>query len=315
MRARETLGYPPTHLWIEPTNACNLQCVHCPTGTGLKRHRGFIDFELAERLIEQAAAFKPLVYFHLGGESLLHPRLADIIRLAHSKGLPTGMFTNATILDRARGGALIAAGLDWLGFSFDGLDKESYESVRKGGRFDKVLGNILAFLALRKELGTAAPYTYMSTVDLLHSPTAEQARAARDLKERLAHAGLDHMEVATPHTWAGLSLGGPADPKPAAPPSPCPALWSGLAILWDGQASPCCLDIEGRLPVGDLTTQTLAEVWNGAPLAGLRAAFATGRWEALPSACQACHIPRQPTWMGIPTKAWTELKEELLGVG
>ncbi|MBI3892151.1 MAG: radical SAM protein, partial [Candidatus Wallbacteria bacterium] len=164
--ARERLGNPPTHLWIEPTNACNLKCIHCPTGTGLTRARGSIDFELVERLIAEAAAFRPLVYFHLGGESLLHPQLPEMIALAGRAGLSTAMFTNGTLLDRARGGALLDAGLDWIGFSFDGLDSATFERVRRGANFERVLGNILAFLRQRRERGVARPYAYMSVVDL-----------------------------------------------------------------------------------------------------------------------------------------------------
>lgn len=323
LRAKEVLGSPPTHLWLEPTSACNLKCIHCPTGTGSARPRGFMDFELARRLLDEAAAFRPLVYFHLGGESLLHPRLADMIHHASTAGMPTALFTNGTLLDRARGEALIDAGLCWLGFSMDGLDRDSYERVRKGGKFERVVENLFEFLRLKRERGSQTPYTYVSTVDLDGSASSP---AGADLASRLRAAGLDHLEVVQPHTWAGLALSATQGPMgsqsgaapPAGtqfhPPARCPAPWSGLAILWDGTAVPCCLDIEGRLPVGSVRELSLSQVWNGDPLRALRQAFASGRWEQLPAICQACHIPRERTILGVPVKVLTELKEEWLGL-
>ncbi len=314
LRARERLGYPPTHLWIEPTNGCNLKCIHCPTGIGLERERGSIDFALVEKLIAEAQSFQPLVYFHLGGESLLHPRLPEMIRLAGASGLPTAMFTNGTLLDRRRGELLLESGLQWLGISFDGLDAATYERIRRGASFERVLGNVVDFLALRRARGSRTPYTYMSVVDL-SADAGEERRSAWDAtRVRLRAAGLDHLELAAPHTWAGLALDAPDAATPRLP-TRCPAPWSGLAILWNGTAVPCCIDIEGRLPVGDLNHSTIEEVWNGPALAELRRAFLTGRWEALPQVCRECHVPREPTWAGIPVKAWIELKEELLGVG
>jgi MoaA/NifB/PqqE/SkfB family radical SAM enzyme len=356
LRASEILGSPPTHLWLEPTSACNLKCIHCPTGIGSTRPRGFMDFELARRLLDEAAEFRPLVYFHLGGESLMHPRLADMIRHASTAGLPTALFTNATLLDRARGEALLGAGLRWLGFSMDGLDRESYERVRKGGKFERVIENLFEFLRLKRERGSTTPYTYVSTVDLDGSASSP---AGADLASRLRAAGLDHLEVVQPHTWAGLALSATATATATAtgnsqsgalPPNPrqgrsspldppvtgeslaparktessevpneprparCPAPWSGLAILWDGTAVPCCLDLEGRLPVGSVRDLTLAQVWNGDPLRRLRQAFASRRWDQLPAICQACHIPREKTILGVPVKVVTELKEEWLGL-
>ncbi len=312
-RAQSRLGYLPTHLWIEPTNICNLQCIHCPTGLGLDREGGFIDMDLVESIIEQARDARPLIYFHLGGESLLHKQLPEIIRKARTAGMPTAMFTNAKVLDYRHAGPLIASGLEWLGFSFDGLDRTTYESIRRGGKFDKVLANIFKFLEMRSDFGSATPYTYMSIVDLAPDRTAEVQQEWDDLESRLLAAGLNHLEVTEPHTWAGLATEDDLSTL-ASPPARCPAPWSGLSILWDGTAVPCCLDIEGRMPVGDLNRQTLQEVWNGPEMQSLRKAFVSGQWGALPPACQDCHVSRQPQILGISRKAWIELKEELIGI-
>lgn len=39
---------------------------------------------------------------------------------------------------------------------------------------------------------------------------------------------------------------------------------------WDGRVLPCCGAYSDKETLGDLTTQTLAEVWNGEPMKAVR---------------------------------------------
>ena len=78
-------------------------------------------------------------------------------------------------------------------------------------------------------------------------------------------------------------------PDPAAPASGtefCHGLRSQIAVLCDGTVVPCCLDSEGRLALGNLHRQELAEI-----LASPRAtAMATGFSRRQPSEelCRRC---------------------------
>ena len=78
-------------------------------------------------------------------------------------------------------------------------------------------------------------------------------------------------------------------PDPAAPDSGtefCHGLRSQIAVLCDGTVVPCCLDSEGRLALGNLHRQELAEI-----LASPRAtAMATGFSRRQPSEelCRRC---------------------------
>ncbi|MBI4871924.1 MAG: radical SAM protein [Candidatus Riflebacteria bacterium] len=302
LRAREVLGLPPMYLWLEPTNACNRHCEGCPTGAGQGRAQGYVTLDLVASVVEQAREYGAMIYFHLIGEPMLHPDLPRMIRMAHDAGLPTALFTHATLLDRSRGKALIDSGLDWLGFSFDGFERVTYEGIRKGDRYEAVLSNILGFLELRRELGARGPYCYLTTVDPTASKLADLGSDWRLLETRLQKAGLDRLERVAPHAWAD-ALAADTRPTPARP-SRCPAPWAGLAMLWNGTVVPCCLDLEGEMPVGDLKTQTIREVWNGQPLRQLRQAFAAGRWEDLPAPCRLCHVPRTRAICGVPIDTW-----------
>jgi MoaA/NifB/PqqE/SkfB family radical SAM enzyme len=46
---------------------------------------------------------------------------------------------------------ILKSGLDHPLFSFDGCDKETYEHIRNGGNFEKVVENITRFLEIKRE--------------------------------------------------------------------------------------------------------------------------------------------------------------------
>jgi radical SAM protein with 4Fe4S-binding SPASM domain len=65
-------------------------------------------------------------------------------------------------------------------------------------------------------------------------------------------------------------VGVPASGQRALRGRGCHEFSRGFTVLHDGRCVPCCNDYEGRLVLGDLTRQTLAEVWNGTLLQRLR---------------------------------------------
>jgi MoaA/NifB/PqqE/SkfB family radical SAM enzyme len=80
-----------------------------------------------------------------GGEPLLQPKLVQWVEEARANGCETGLLTNGVLLGRQTSAALIAAGLNWICFSVDGAEKQTYESIRIGADFDAVCENIAYF--------------------------------------------------------------------------------------------------------------------------------------------------------------------------
>ena len=112
-------GYRPVKMWVEPTNTCNLKCVMCPQScdeTPFKR--GFMEFSLFRKIIDEAKDFVFDINLHHSGESLLHPDIIEMIRYAKQAGIYTRMHTNATKLDEKKAQGILDAGLDFLSFSF-----------------------------------------------------------------------------------------------------------------------------------------------------------------------------------------------------
>jgi MoaA/NifB/PqqE/SkfB family radical SAM enzyme len=134
---------PLTKIYVEPTNRCNLNCVTCI------RHSWDESFEdLAwpayQALIDGLENFPDAktIAFAGFGESLLHPRFADMVRLAHINGLRTEMTSNAMLLTSSMAERLIDAGLDQFTVSIDGTSNESHGAVRPGASLEEITDNV-----------------------------------------------------------------------------------------------------------------------------------------------------------------------------
>lgn len=81
----------------------------------------------------------------------------------------------------------------------------------------------------------------------------------------------------------------------SAPPhrEPCRRIRRRCVILADGRVTACDQDFRGLHPMGDLTRQTLQEIWTGPAFTHLRQAHAAGRWQkaGLCNACEEWHRP------------------------
>ena len=85
-----------------------------------------------------------------------------------------------------------------------------------------------------------------------------------------------------------------------------------MVILWDGKVVACPQDGSGRQVVGDVTKQSLLEIWNGEPLCNLRRRLGSG--DAVRSEpCQSCDRWRRRHLLGVPLEGFGSfLRENLL---
>ena len=67
-------------------------------------------------------------------------------------------------------------------------------------------------------------------------------------------------------------------------------------MLWDGRVSLCCADFDGKTILGDLTTQSIADIWNAEPYRAVRREHLESGG---PDVCRACDLPRKdsPLWI------------------
>jgi MoaA/NifB/PqqE/SkfB family radical SAM enzyme len=141
-------------VYVEPTSRCNLRCLTCVRRVW-NEPEGDLGWPVFEALIDGLNAFPDVgtLVFAGTGEPLLHPRMADMVRLAHRKGLRTEITSNGVLLNRSLVDELAAAGLDQFTVSVDGADPKTHGDIRGGLPLSTILRNVRLFYR-RHRLGS-----------------------------------------------------------------------------------------------------------------------------------------------------------------
>ena len=144
---------PVTHLtkvYIEPTVACNLDCITC-FRNAWEQPIGRMSEETFEAILASLRELDPIpsVYFGGIGEPLFHPKTIDWIAEVKALGVKVELITNGTILTEKKSQQLIDSGLDVLWVSIDGASPETYADVRMGAELPRIINNLKRFARLR----------------------------------------------------------------------------------------------------------------------------------------------------------------------
>ncbi|MBI4319117.1 MAG: radical SAM protein [Chloroflexi bacterium] len=276
----------PDRMYLESTNVCNLSCVMCPSGRNLmSRPKGFMSFDLFRSIVDEMARRVQVTTLHIWGEPLLHPQIFDMIAYCRKAGLHSEISTNATLLDRQRGRALISAGVGTVYLCLDGVQKQTYEMIRQGADFEQTRSNIAAFLDLKNSVGRETPYVNLQIIEM--RPTMAEID---EFHKQWRLPGVDHINVKAFDSWGnqveqitGLGANGHLTP---ARRFRCPNLWYHVHIYWDGMLVSCDRDFDATYPLGNVSSGVM-KAWNGERMALLRRKHVLSQLADVP-ACSNC---------------------------
>ncbi|MBW8713927.1 MAG: radical SAM protein [Acidobacteria bacterium] len=274
----------PEIVQIESTNICNAKCVFCPRDE-MQRRQGIMTVELFRKIVDECADLGIThIRMHNYGEAFMDRKLVEKVRYAKQKGIrEVGMISNGSLITEPVARGMIDAGLDAINISVDASGKEVFEATRIGLKYDKVIANIERLLRLRTESGKRRPKLILSFVRQNNS--ADEAAFIEHWRSIA-----DKIHVTDLHNWAG-TLNTESDVN-----YPCYRPWLTFTVLWDGRVSLCCADFDGKTILGNLNTQTIAEVWNAEPYRNVRREHLESGG---PEVCRACDLPRKdsPLWV------------------
>ena len=131
----------PVVVWT-CTRRCNLRCVHCYAHSRDVAYEGELSTEEGEALIDDLAGFGSPVILFSGGEPLLRPDLARLVRRAVGKGMRAVISTNGTLIRREVARELKELGLSYVGVSLDGMRPTNDRFRGVDGAFDLALAGI-----------------------------------------------------------------------------------------------------------------------------------------------------------------------------
>lgn len=144
---------PIDYLTVEITNYCNLKCTMC-FKRGLKelpyKH---MTLETFIKALDESHVNKGVTFVGLG-ESLLNPDFFEMLKETTKRGLIINMVTNGVLMNKEFIEKILSLDFDGRNFkisiSLDAATKETYDKIRLGGNFNKVIDNITTLVKLKE---------------------------------------------------------------------------------------------------------------------------------------------------------------------
>ncbi|MCD4664254.1 MAG: radical SAM protein [Bacteroidales bacterium] len=146
---------PVTHIEIETSTKCNLNCIMCKMSERTKINKNkLLSFDDACYFFNEIKA--PRVTLSHNGEPFLNPEIFRIINYIYKKGSWTSVTTNFSFLPGSPKD-LVKSGLNILKISLDAATPETYNKIRKNSDFDSIIKTIKNLLLEKEKLSSKNP--------------------------------------------------------------------------------------------------------------------------------------------------------------
>ncbi|MFA5088663.1 MAG: radical SAM protein [Candidatus Omnitrophota bacterium] len=252
--ARKLASFP-AHIIVEPVSYCNLKCVMCfqrdDTFSGKREYMGTMDVDLYKHIVDEMVEGGGQALTLTGrGEPTLHPRLGELLGYAKGKFFDFKLNTNAMRLTEEKCHQILESGVTELVFSVDSYEKDEYEKIRCGGKFEQVLANIKMFRDIRtSKYPRAKCRTRISGVKI--NPDLKTEEFVSFWREYVDYVVCSSMI----DRWDTYN-----NPK-TNKVNPCRLLWQRMNIWYDGGTNPCDYDYKGLLKSGHVQDSAIREIW------------------------------------------------------
>jgi len=262
-----------TEIQIELSGVCSAACTHC---TWRKRTVGkqHMDTGLALRLLEDAKALGiKTVRLHGVGESLLHPRLLEIVRRSEELGLGHSLSTNChELVGEPAAGLRTVRSLQFIlaipwAMPDDFVDvcvKNALEYLpsRNEAVHIQLVCHVDAQRHLQRFLNTFMPLAERYPNVLLH------------LKQPVTWPNdTPNQGFTVPELRSNPKIMNDARATPLSIAKNCDMPERFLMVCADGTVVPCCVGMDDW-GLGQLGERSLREVWNSAAMQRLRELWA-----------------------------------------
>ena len=274
----------PLHVDLELVSTCNLNCEMCYTISDefkSKVVKGFMDKNLAFKIIDEISGHVFSLRLSFRGESTLHKNLFEIIEYAKKSGIKEVSFlTNATRLDLSFYQKLSSAGLDWLTCSIDGTG-ETYERIRYPTKFTTLISNLRSIADYRITSNYLYPLVKVQGI----LPAIEESGASKyynifePISDLIAFNPLiDFFNHPSEDNLMETFM--------------CFQPFQRLVVGSDGFCMMCANDEKGHQIIGDANTSSIRDIWKSPMLQDNRDKLLNNKYRDI-SSCKECYFPRK----------------------
>ena len=278
---------------IDTTNGCNLRCSFCT-----RRNATIVRMKSSEfdRILSRLDGHVSSLQLSCAWEYSIAKNAAEIVRVLGEHQLPnTSIYTNGNVLPDDLAEATIDARLESFVVSIGEAKRETYERIRTGGRFERVLSNIRKLDQRKKQRASRYPVlcanlTLINSnidelpdfVELAHGLGIEQIRGRHLIlnepldmdAEVIRDKSRANQIIEAAHGKAsdyGMEFSVPRYSENVAPKR-CRAPWQRLYISSNGDVS-VCPRIHVYERIGNLLHQDLRGIVRGSRMRNLMRQF------------------------------------------
>ena len=238
---------------IEPNNICNLECVMCPY-QHMTRPKKTMSLELFKKIVDEARGLGVKdIHLTQYNEPFTDKLIFERLRYIRSRGLTSSFYSNATLLTDSLIAKTLKDPPNLLRFSVDGVNKKTFESIRKGANFELVKDNIKKLVMERDRQGLKLPRIEVFFT-ILDANIGEAKAFLQEWKNVCDFISVYPADSRESGNFVGLNY-----LKLKSYPCFQP---KKVIVLSDGLVALCCVDIDGKIPLGDLNKQTLKEIFD-----------------------------------------------------
>lgn len=264
----------PYVIYIDPSNVCNFNCKFCPTSDDallrkVGRSKSIMSLDLYKKIIRDIGQFDvklKLLSLYKDGEPLINPSFPEMVSIAKNAGIAERIWTktNGSLLSPDLNRKLVDAGLDHICISIEAVSEGGYRDVAD------VDINYLALLSNIEDLymhrGNCEIYIKIVDVNLTD---LQKAKFYSDFQMISTHIGIEKLMGWSNSGVKDFTLGTKPetyDGLPFTEKEICAYPFYVMAVNSDGKVSVCGNDWSQQTIVGDVTSQSLQDIWNGEEL-------------------------------------------------
>jgi radical SAM protein with 4Fe4S-binding SPASM domain len=268
--------HKPDTVRLETCNHCNAQCLFCGY-PNMKRTKGYMDTKLFKKIIDECKEIRPKLIKPFGhGELFMDPKWKQRLQYIDDKlDSLIHIETNALLLDEDASKFLL--GLDHLGTVALHISGGTSGQTQKlmgidGSKIENNAKQFFNMVADRKRPVNAF-------VVMPASPTFVTVYDGQIFRRNWGP--LSHTNMCFNYAGHnGIKRGVLHDQEA------CQGL-NEINILWDGRVSLCWFDMECEEPLGNVSTDSIIDVWNSERATALRTLHKTKMRADIPI-CNRC---------------------------
>lgn len=280
----------PWSLWLDVTNYCNFKCVYCPTGNAdmlksVNRPVGFMGMDLFRKIVKDLKELPRLKILGLykDGEPLIHREFTTMIRELKAAKVSEQLWvrTNGELV--AQHPDLATCGLDFVGISVPHVTDEGiFKIIGKRLDYEKYLRDIKRLYESER---TFKLYAKICDAGLTDEEKEKFYRDFEPISDACSIEGL--------HGWTSdvknlqIKNTGSVDGIPFTKKVTCPLPFYMVSISFNGLVSACNDDWGYFHQLGDVSKESLKDIWNGEKFSAFRLMHIDGR-RAENKACGNC---------------------------